>query len=108
MATCTDNPRLGIIGCGARYTGERQHSIARVAWSEHGDGRAHITGSVTQIERLWAGDRMRHPSELPKSGLVIVDGRLTDPDGSARIALAFRARSDETASDGSRQRETRK
>ncbi len=60
---CTSNPRLGLIGCGAEYGGERQHSVARVAWSEHDDGRAHITGALSTIDALWRGEKMLHPAE---------------------------------------------
>lgn len=74
MAECGDNPRLGIVGCGATYTGERQHSVALADWSDQPDGRAHVTGSVNQIDSLWAHGRMRHPDEL-KSGLYLTDDR---------------------------------
>jgi hypothetical protein len=74
MASCVDNPRCGIIGCGATYTGERQHSVARVAWSDSPDGRAHVSGTVAQIDSLWRDGRMRHPDEL-KSGLYLTDDR---------------------------------
>lgn len=66
MATCVDNPALGIIGCGATFGGERQHSVARVSWSDHPDGRAHITGALTTIDKCWKkgkGDQMAHPAK---------------------------------------------
>ena len=53
-ATCGDVPALGIIGCGATYGGEMQHSVARADWSERPDGRAHITGRLGTIDRCWA------------------------------------------------------
>jgi hypothetical protein len=53
MAKCTDNTRLGRVGCGATYSGEMQHSVARVPWSEHPDGLAHITGRYTTIDVCW-------------------------------------------------------
>jgi hypothetical protein len=54
VSTCTDNPRIGIIGCGQTYGGEMQHSVARVPWSTHPDGLAHITARLTNIELCWA------------------------------------------------------
>ena len=84
MATCSDNSTVGITGCGASYGGELQHSVARCSWSTHPDGRAHITGTVNQIDYLWKGDRIRHPDETTGAkALHLVDGRLRGlaPDG---------------------------
>ena len=64
--TCGDNPKLGIIGCGARYSGELQHSVARVPWSIQPDGRAHITLSPNTAKK-WDGRGMPEPSSM---GLV--------------------------------------
>lgn len=62
---CTDNPRLALVGCGATYGGERQHSVARVSWSEHPDGRAHQTfATVRAADMCWHGDTMRDPRTL--------------------------------------------
>lgn len=69
MSTCTDNTRLGIIGCGAEYGGERQHCVARAGWSTQPDGRAHITGALSTIDSLWRGEKMMHPSERGYSEL---------------------------------------
>lgn len=66
MATCTDNPALGVVGCGATFSGERQHCVARVDWSDHPDGRAHITGALSTIDKCWKkgkGDKLAHPSK---------------------------------------------
>jgi hypothetical protein len=64
MATvsCVDNPRLNLIGCGATYGGERQHSVARVSWSRHPDGRAHETFSTANLcDVCWQGSTMHDP-----------------------------------------------
>lgn len=50
---CVDNPRLGLIGCGATYGGETQHCVAPAPWSAHPDGRAHMTGRLSTIEKCW-------------------------------------------------------
>lgn len=68
MAICTDNARLGRIGCGASYTGETQHSVAKVSWSTHPDGMAHISAADSTILKLWgkgrkSGGEMAHPAE---------------------------------------------
>jgi hypothetical protein len=72
MATCSDNTRLGRIGCGATYHGELQHSVAKVSWSTHPDGMAHITASLSLIDILWnkgGGDTMVDPATvLDKTG----------------------------------------
>ena len=54
MATCSNNPRLGRVGCGQTFGGEMQHSVARVSWSTHPDGMAHITGRLSTIEACWS------------------------------------------------------
>ena len=54
MTTCSDNHRLGRIGCGQTFGGEMQHSVAKVSWSTHPDGMAHITGKLSTIEKCWA------------------------------------------------------
>ena len=66
MSTCIDNPRLGRIGCGATYSGELQHAVAAVPWSRHPDGRAHVTASLSVIEKCWAkgGGQMADPATL--------------------------------------------
>lgn len=53
MSTCTDNPALGIIGCGGQFSGELQHCVAKASWSKHPDGRAHISGRLSTIDKLW-------------------------------------------------------
>lgn len=65
MAVCRSNPRLGRIGCGAEYNGELQHSVAKVKWSEHPDGIAHITARASTIEILWnrGGEEMANPAD---------------------------------------------
>ena len=60
---CTDNPRLGITGCGATYSGEMQHCVAAVSWSEHTDGKAHITARLSTLERLWRKNTLANPAE---------------------------------------------
>lgn len=66
MATCSDNPRLGRVGCGQTFGGEMQHSVARVSWSDHPDGMAHVTGRLSTIERCWAkgAGEMANPADL--------------------------------------------
>lgn len=62
---CVDNPALGIVGCGATYGGESQHCVASVPWSKLADGRAHVTGTLSTIDRLWGrGSVLRNPSRL--------------------------------------------
>ena len=84
--SCGDNPKLGIIGCGARYSGELQHSVARVPWSSKPDGRAHITLSPSTA-KAWDGRGMPEPSSM---GLVeTAPGRWGFPlDDAARERLA--------------------
>ena len=84
--TCRDNPKLGIIGCGARYSGELQHSVARVPWSIQPDGRAHITLSPSTATK-WDRAGMPEPAAL---GLVETSpGRWGFPlDDAARERLA--------------------
>ena len=65
MASCVDNERLGRIGCGTKFSGNQQHSVAKVEWSEHPDGMAHVTfASIEAPEMCWKGDAMRHPASL--------------------------------------------
>ncbi len=65
-ATCSDNHRLGRIGCGATFGGEMQHSVAKVSWSTHPDGMAHITAKDSTIRHLWAKgkDEMANPADV--------------------------------------------
>jgi hypothetical protein len=74
-ATCVDNPRLGLVGCGATYGGEVQHSVARVPWSTSPDGMAHITGRLSTIDKCWAFGK---------------DGVLTDPINVSGLQLDAR------------------
>lgn len=67
MAKCTDNERLGRIGCGQTYYGEMQHSVAKVPWSEFPDGMAHMTARAGLIDMLWQGNVLRDPKDF---GLV--------------------------------------
>lgn len=53
MAECSDNDRTDRIGCGLSYSGELQHSVAVVPWSEWPDGRAHMTASLSVIDECW-------------------------------------------------------
>lgn len=64
--TCTDNPRLGRVGCGATFGGEMQHCIAKAPWSTHADGMVHITAKLSTIELLWAkgGSHPANPVDL--------------------------------------------
>jgi hypothetical protein len=43
-----------------------QHCVARVSWSEHPDGMAHITAKLSTIEYLWAKGKTEpaNPAEL--------------------------------------------
>ncbi len=85
MATCTDNPSTGRIGCGATFSGERQHCIARVPWSTHPDGRAHITAAVSTIDTMWrkGGAAPAHPAEC---GFVELEpGRWGTPMSEAAL-----------------------
>jgi hypothetical protein len=93
---CVDNPRNGIIGCGATYGGERQHSVARVSWSTRPDGRAHITASLGTIDSLWQTRKGETASEMasPLSrGLTLgSDGvwRVPVPDADRSRLIALR------------------
>lgn len=65
MSVCTDNTRLGLIGCGAPYTGNAGHSVAEVPWSTHPDGRAHVTfASDEACLACWSAAGMRDPATL--------------------------------------------
>lgn len=75
-SVCVDNPRLGLVGCGATYQGRQQHSVARVPWSDQPDGRAHLTFSNERAcDFCWRGDTMRHPATV------------TTKDGEPRLSL---------------------
>jgi hypothetical protein len=75
MATCTDSPRSGRIGCGATFSGRRQHSVARVSWSQHPDGLAHETFSTEQnVDRCWRNGQMVDPRSLPTKLMQGADG----------------------------------
>lgn len=67
MAKCVDNTRLGRIGCGQEYSGELQHCVAEVPWSEFSDGRAHVTAYLSTIDRCWrkgTNNTMANPKDL--------------------------------------------
>ena len=67
MATCVDSHRIGRIGCGASFSGELQHSVAKVSWSTHSDGMAHITGRLSTIDMCWKkgdGKTMANPADI--------------------------------------------
>lgn len=67
MATCGDNERLGVFACGDCYSGELQHSVARVSWSDWPDGRAHVTASLSVIDTCWRKGKngeMANPADL--------------------------------------------
>lgn len=90
MAECVDNDRIERIGCELSYSGELQHCVARVSWSEWPDGRAHMTASLSVIEECWRkgkGGEMADPSTL---GFEVDDnGRWRKPlDEAARARLA--------------------
>ena len=63
---CVDNSRLGRIGCGQEYSGELQHSVAKVSWSEFPDGLAHVTAYLSTIDRCWSKGKgeMLNPKDL--------------------------------------------
>lgn len=90
---CVDNPVLGIVGCGASFGGEMQHCVAPAGWSQHADGKAHITGRLSTIEKCWIaptkGARavLVDPATIPG---LIEDGRgvWRQNDGSAHWAAA--------------------
>ena len=74
--TCVDNPRLGRSGCGATYSGRVQHSVARVPWSTHPDGLAHVTFTGEDASDLcWRGGTMRDPATVrhPKTGELLLE-----------------------------------
>lgn len=68
MSTCSDNHRLGRIGCGQTFGGEMQHCVAKVSWSQHPDGMAHITAKLSTIEKCWAKGKgtgeMANPADI--------------------------------------------
>jgi len=46
-----------------------QHSVARVPWGASADGRAHITGRLSTIDKCWTkGGVLRNQAEV--AGLV--------------------------------------
>ena len=51
---CTHNPRTARIACGQSFGGELQHCVAPVSWSRYPDGLAHVTASLSVIERMWS------------------------------------------------------
>ena len=63
MSRCADNPATGRIGCGQTFGGESQHCVARVPWSTHPDGRAHVTASLSTIEYMWTKGDGTHPAD---------------------------------------------
>lgn len=65
MTACTDNPRLGLIGCGQTYSGKMAHSVAKAPWSSRPDGRAHATfPSALMADKCWKGERMLDPATI--------------------------------------------
>ena len=67
MTRCTDNHRLKRQACDCEFGGELQHCVARVSWSEHPDGRAHVTAVLSTIEHMWAkgdGTEPANPADL--------------------------------------------
>lgn len=52
MAICGDNPKLGLVGCGATYSGNQQHCVDRCAGTRHADGRCHETFSTVRVADL--------------------------------------------------------
>lgn len=76
---CTTNRAMGIIGCGATYGGEMQHCVAPADWSQYPDGKAHITGRLSTIEKCWIA-----PTKGARAVLVdpeTVDGLVQDDRG---------------------------
>ena len=43
-----------------------QHATAKVSWSQHPDGMAHITGRLSTIEKCWAKGtgEMANPADI--------------------------------------------
>jgi hypothetical protein len=67
MSACTNNPATGRLSCGGTFGGELQHCVARVPWSQHPDGRAHVTGSLSVIDTMWRkgdGEAPANPVDL--------------------------------------------
>ena len=67
MTKCTNNTRLNRIGCGQEFSGELQHSVVKVSWSQYEDGRAHITASSSTINKCWSLNKegkMSNPADL--------------------------------------------
>lgn len=54
MSVCSDSPRNSRVSCGQTFGGELQHCVAAVSWSQFPDGRAHVTASLSVIDRLWS------------------------------------------------------
>lgn len=92
MSTCTDNHRLGRQSCGATFSGETQHCVAKVSWSKHPDGMAHISACDSLIRQLWRlGDQVEpiDPSTRPDLFKLNDQGRwvwLPSEDMSAFLA----------------------
>lgn len=65
MSACGNNDRTGRIGCGATFRGRQQHAVARVPWSQHPDGRAHITFSNEgNADLCWKGEEFQDPETV--------------------------------------------
>ena len=74
MAKCSENTRLGRIGCGAEYGGELQHCVAKVPWSKYPDGRAHVTGRVSTIDAMWD----KGPGTYPADPTTVAELKLNE------------------------------
>ena len=67
MSRCTSSKRLRRVACDCEFGGELQHCVARVSWSEHPDGRAHVTAVASTIDQMWAkgdGTEPANPADL--------------------------------------------
>ena len=86
MSACVDSPTTGRIGCGATYSGEMQHCVARADWSQHPDGRAHITASLSVLDKLWAKGASNQPANPVDHGME------QDDRGRWRVPLSDEAK----------------
>lgn len=73
MARCTDNPATGRQACGAEFGGELQHCVAKVSWSTHPDGLAHITAVDSTIAKMWMKGKGGEPVHPAALGYVLTE-----------------------------------
>ncbi len=70
---CRDNTATHRQGCGASYSGNQAHCVARAPWSTHPDGLCHETFASPGIaDKHWT--KLGHVNPFEVAGLTL-DGR---------------------------------